>query len=101
MPMQNNLDRLELRMQARDLLLKAGSPMMPSQIANELETNNHMANRIISEFEDNNLISPLIIGKNTENPLIAWEATKHLNQISKEKMGELIEIKKPREIKIK
>jgi len=99
MPMQDNQDRLDMRMQARDIILNAGSPILPSQLANGLDTNNHLVGRILSEFEEHHLIEPFEIGKNTEKPLVAWEGTSVLNKINKTKMAEIIEIKKPREKK--
>lgn len=99
MPMQENEERLSLRMKAKEVILAAGSPILPSQLAQELNTNNHMVDRILNEFESNRLIETFKIGINTSNPVTTWKATPILKKVNEKKMAEIIEIKKPRDKK--
>tara|TARA_Y100000034_G_C6859315_1_gene390880 strand:+ start:380 stop:601 length:222 start_codon:yes stop_codon:yes gene_type:complete len=65
--MIDETERMRLRWETRDLIV-GGSPVIESQITNDLGTNNHMTNRIINEFKDAGLINEFFIGPNTKNP---------------------------------
>ena len=101
MPRIDNDKRVKLRLDTRDFILKAGSPVTNNQIADELETNNHMTDRIINEFKDAEFIKPFYLGKNTDNPITAWQPTEKLQKMNKEafkdKLSEITKIEKPRD----
>lgn len=103
MPMIENRDRLKLRVEAKDFIVGAGSPVTGSQITNALGTNNHMTDRIIGEFREAGFVKPFYLGANTENPITAWEMTPILKRINekefKEKLSEITKIEKPRDDK--
>lgn len=99
MPMIENDERFKLRREAKDFIINAGSPVTGSQIANALDTNNHMVDRIIEEFKGAGLVKQFVLGKNTETPIIAWESTPELKKLNDNSLYNIIKIEKPRDEK--